>query len=153
MTWAFSLAEVMRRHSVRNFVFSSTAAVYGTPSIISDYLISHPIIRKVSFTGSVPVGKHLAALAGQHMKRATMELGGPTSADIIRRAYLSFFSDLAAGDIEGLVTLTLALSDGLFIAGEVDDLDLGEAFDWQATAILGAAEQIRQSKHRSRSSR
>jgi AcrR family transcriptional regulator len=76
-----------------------------------------------------------------------------TAANIIRRAYLTFFSDLAAGDIEGLVTLTLALSDGLFIAGEVDDLDLGEAFDWQATAILGAAEQIRQSKHRSRSSR
>ena len=34
------------------------------------------IVRKVTFTGSTPVRKHLAALAGQHMKRATMELGG-----------------------------------------------------------------------------
>ena len=50
--------------------------VYGTPSEISNYLIPHPVIRKVSFTGSVPVGKQLAALAGQHMKRVTMELGG-----------------------------------------------------------------------------
>jgi succinate-semialdehyde dehydrogenase/glutarate-semialdehyde dehydrogenase len=50
--------------------------VYGVPAEISEYLIPSPIIRKVSFTGSVPVGKHLAALAGQHMKRATMELGG-----------------------------------------------------------------------------
>ncbi|QOH70644.1 NAD-dependent succinate-semialdehyde dehydrogenase [Pseudomonas putida] len=50
--------------------------VYGTPSEISDYCIPSPIIRKVSFTGSVPVGKHLAALAGQYMKPATMELGG-----------------------------------------------------------------------------
>src|SRR5690606_33587486 len=33
-------------------------------------------VRKVSFTGSVPVGKQLAALAGAHMKRITMELGG-----------------------------------------------------------------------------
>ena len=33
-------------------------------------------MRKVSFTGSVPVGKQLAALAGAHMKRVTMELGG-----------------------------------------------------------------------------
>lgn len=50
--------------------------VYGVPAEISEYLIPSPIIRKVSFTGSVPVGKHLAALAGQHMKRTTMELGG-----------------------------------------------------------------------------
>lgn len=50
--------------------------VYGVPAEISEYLIPHPTIRKISFTGSTPVGKHLAALAGQHMKRATMELGG-----------------------------------------------------------------------------
>ena len=50
--------------------------VYGVPSVISEYLIGHPVIRKVTFTGSTVVGKRLAALAGQHMKRATMELGG-----------------------------------------------------------------------------
>lgn len=50
--------------------------VYGNPAEISAYLIAHPVIRLVSFTGSTPVGKLLAALAGQHMKRATMELGG-----------------------------------------------------------------------------
>ncbi|MBB5216323.1 NAD-dependent succinate-semialdehyde dehydrogenase [Parapusillimonas granuli] len=50
--------------------------VWGVPSEISDYLIRSPIVRKVSFTGSVPVGKQLAALAGAHMKRVTMELGG-----------------------------------------------------------------------------
>lgn len=50
--------------------------VYGTPSEISETLIAHPAIRKVTFTGSTVVGKMLAALAGSHMKRATMELGG-----------------------------------------------------------------------------
>jgi len=50
--------------------------VYGVPSEISEYLIAHPVIKKISFTGSTPVGKQLAALAGLHMKRATMELGG-----------------------------------------------------------------------------
>jgi succinate-semialdehyde dehydrogenase/glutarate-semialdehyde dehydrogenase len=50
--------------------------VYGVPSEISEYLIAHPAIRKISFTGSVAVGKQLASLAGLHMKRATMELGG-----------------------------------------------------------------------------
>ncbi len=50
--------------------------VYGDPAEISSYLIPHPTIRKITFTGSTEVGKQLAALAGQHMKRATMELGG-----------------------------------------------------------------------------
>lgn len=50
--------------------------VYGVPAEISEYLIAHPVVRKVTFTGSTPVGKLLASLAGQHMKRATMELGG-----------------------------------------------------------------------------
>lgn len=50
--------------------------VWGVPSEVSDHLVRSPIVRKVSFTGSVPVGKHLAALAGAHMKRVTMELGG-----------------------------------------------------------------------------
>jgi succinate-semialdehyde dehydrogenase/glutarate-semialdehyde dehydrogenase len=50
--------------------------VFGNPAEISGYLIPHPVIRKITFTGSTPVGKQLAALAGQHMKRVTMELGG-----------------------------------------------------------------------------
>lgn len=50
--------------------------VYGNPAEISGYLVPHRLIRKITFTGSTPVGKQLAALAGQHMKRVTMELGG-----------------------------------------------------------------------------
>lgn len=56
--------------------------VYGIPAEISEYLIPHPAIKKISFTGSTPVGKHLAALAGKYMKRATMELGGHAPAMI-----------------------------------------------------------------------
>jgi len=66
---------------VRAFVDAGIPAgviglVYGNPAEVSGYLIPHPAIRKITFTGSTPVGKQLAALAGQHMKRATMELGG-----------------------------------------------------------------------------
>lgn len=60
--------------------------VFGVPSEVSDYLIRHPIIRKVSFTGSTVVGKHLAALAGAHMKRVTMELGGHAPAIVFADA-------------------------------------------------------------------
>lgn len=50
--------------------------VFGDPAEISEYLIASPIIRKITFTGSTPVGKLLAGLAGRHMKRVSMELGG-----------------------------------------------------------------------------
>ncbi|MBX9701242.1 MAG: NAD-dependent succinate-semialdehyde dehydrogenase [Acetobacteraceae bacterium] len=62
--------------------------VYGVPAEISEYLIPHPVIRKVTFTGSTPVGKQLAALAGQHMKRVTMELGGHAPAIVFDDADL-----------------------------------------------------------------
>lgn len=50
--------------------------VFGVPAMISEYLIASPVIRKISFTGSTKVGKHLASLAGGEMKPVTMELGG-----------------------------------------------------------------------------
>ncbi len=50
--------------------------VFGVPANISEHLIAKDEVRKISFTGSIPVGKHLAVLAAKGMKRATMELGG-----------------------------------------------------------------------------
>ena len=50
--------------------------VFGVPDLISRHLIESPVIRKVSFTGSVPVGRLLAAQAGQALKPITLELGG-----------------------------------------------------------------------------
>lgn len=50
--------------------------VFGVPSEVSRQLIAAPEIRKVSFTGSVPVGRQLAQLAATHLKRITLELGG-----------------------------------------------------------------------------
>lgn len=71
--------------------------VYGTPAMISAHLIAHPVIRKISFTGSVPVGKHLAALAGAHMKRATMELGGHAPAVVFDDVDIEHVSTLLVG--------------------------------------------------------
>ena len=51
-------------------------AVFGVPDEVSRHLLGSPIIRKLSFTGSTVVGKHLAKLAIEDMKRTTMELGG-----------------------------------------------------------------------------
>ena len=80
--------------------------VWGVPAQVSRHLIESPITRKVSFTGSVPVGKQLAALAGAHMKRMTMELGGHSpvlvfdDADIPRAAeMLARFKVRNAGQV------------------------------------------------------
>lgn len=50
--------------------------VFGVPAEVSEHLVRSPVIRKLSFTGSVPVGRRLGALAAEQVKRATMELGG-----------------------------------------------------------------------------
>ncbi|WP_037502303.1 NAD-dependent succinate-semialdehyde dehydrogenase [Sphingomonas jaspsi] len=50
--------------------------VHGVPDMVSRHLIGSPIVRKVSFTGSVPVGKHLMKIAADGVKRLTLELGG-----------------------------------------------------------------------------
>ena len=75
-----SVAELIKAFDEAGMPKGSINLVYGIPAEISEYLIAHPIIRKVTFTGSTAVGKQLAALAGSHMKRATMELGGHSPA-------------------------------------------------------------------------
>jgi succinate-semialdehyde dehydrogenase/glutarate-semialdehyde dehydrogenase len=71
-----SPAELIRAFADAGIPPGVLGLVYGNPADISNYLIPHPVIRKITFTGSTPVGKQLAALAGKHMKRVTMELGG-----------------------------------------------------------------------------
>jgi len=71
--------------------------VFGDPAEISGYLIPHRVIRKVTFTGSTPVGKQLAALAGAHMKRVTMELGGHAPVIIAEDADVALAVEAAGG--------------------------------------------------------
>ncbi|RMR18591.1 Succinate-semialdehyde dehydrogenase [Pseudomonas amygdali pv. ulmi] len=87
-----SPAELIRAFADAGVPAGVIGLVYGDPAEISGYLIPHPVIRKVTFTGSTPVGKQLAALAGKHMKRATMELGGHAPALVFDDADI----DLAA---------------------------------------------------------
>ena len=71
-----SAAELIRAFADAGLPPGVVGLVFGDPAEISNCLIPHPGIRKVTFTGSTAVGKQLASLAGAHMKRVTMELGG-----------------------------------------------------------------------------
>jgi succinate-semialdehyde dehydrogenase/glutarate-semialdehyde dehydrogenase len=91
-----SPAELIRAFADAGIPAGVIGLVYGVPAEISQYLIPHPVIKKISFTGSTPVGKQLAALAGLHMKRATMELGGHAPAIVFDDADLDVASSVLA---------------------------------------------------------
>ena len=93
-----SCAELIRAYVDAGVPAGVLGLVFGIPSEISEYLIPNPIIRKISFTGSTSVGKHLAALAGQHMKRATMELGGHAPAIVFDDADVEYATKILAAN-------------------------------------------------------
>ena len=92
-----SPAELIRAFADAGVPAGVINLVYGVPSEISEYLIPHPVIRKMSFTGSTAVGKQLAAIAGAHMKRVTMELGGHAPAIVFDDADVDVASRMLAG--------------------------------------------------------
>jgi acyl-CoA reductase-like NAD-dependent aldehyde dehydrogenase len=67
------IAEIMREHGLPENVFQ---IVTGKGSVLGEALVADPRVAKVAFTGSTPVGKHVAELAARGVKRVTLELGG-----------------------------------------------------------------------------
>ena len=93
-----SCAELVRAYVDAGVPVGVVQLVFGVPAEISEYLIPHPVVRKISFTGSTVVGKHLAALAGKHMKRATMELGGHAPSIVFNDADLDAAATILAAN-------------------------------------------------------
>jgi len=67
------IAELMRGAGLPDGVFQ---VVTGAGSVLGEALVTDPRVAKVAFTGSTPVGKHVAELAARGVKRVTLELGG-----------------------------------------------------------------------------
>lgn len=72
--------------------------VFGAPSDISEHLLASPVIRKVTFTGSTAVGKHLAKLAAENLQRTTLELGGHGPVLVFKDADIDKALDTMAGN-------------------------------------------------------
>lgn len=88
-------AEMVRAFADAGLPPGAIGLLFGDPPQISSFLIAHPMIRHMTFTGSVAVGKSLAALAARHMKRMTLELGGHAPAIICEDSDVT----LAAGEL------------------------------------------------------
>ncbi len=108
--------------------------VYGNPAEISAYLIPHPVIRKITFTGSTVVGKQLAALAGRHMKRVTMELGGHAPVIVAEDADIAL-AVKAAGGAKFRSAGQVCISPTRFLVHESIARDLAGALAKQAQAL------------------
>jgi acyl-CoA reductase-like NAD-dependent aldehyde dehydrogenase len=67
------LAEILSEAGLPPGVFN---VVTGQGSVVGEALVTHPLVRKVAFTGSTPVGERVAAQAAKGSKRVTLELGG-----------------------------------------------------------------------------
>ncbi len=82
---AYILAECIEAAGLPPGVFNVLAAGRET----GDYLIRHPGIDKISFTGSTAAGKHIAGVAAQRLVRASFELGGKSAAIVLDDADMS----------------------------------------------------------------
>jgi NAD-dependent aldehyde dehydrogenases len=63
---------------------------------VGDEMISHPAVRRISFTGSTDVGRIIAEKAGRHLKRAVLELGGKDPLIVLADADVDYAVDAAA---------------------------------------------------------
>jgi succinate-semialdehyde dehydrogenase/glutarate-semialdehyde dehydrogenase len=72
------------------------SVVFGDPATVSEHLIRAPGIRKVTFTGSTVVGRRIAALAAEGVKRVTLELGGHAPVLVFDDADLDHAVELSA---------------------------------------------------------
>ena len=70
---ALLMAKALQEAGVPDGVFN---VVFGVPAEVCPYILRSKVIRKLTFTGSVPVGKELVKIAADNMIRTTMELGG-----------------------------------------------------------------------------
>ncbi|MFE5287731.1 aldehyde dehydrogenase [Nocardia sp. NPDC056611] len=70
-------------------IFAEAGLPEGVLSVLpaeadaSEYLVSHPGIDKVTFTGSSAVGRKIASIAGSQLKRCSLELGGKSAAILL----------------------------------------------------------------------
>ena len=115
--------------------------VFGVPAEVSEHLCSSPIPRKLSFTGSVPVGIHLQKLAAENMIKCTMELGGHSPVMVFEDGDIEKAAKIAAaGKYRNAGQVCVSPTrffvqksvHGKFVdafVSEVDNLNIGDGMD------------------------
>jgi len=79
-------AEILEEAGAPPGVFNVITCSRDRVAEMGDELVEHPLVKGVSFTGSTPVGRQIAAKAGAHLKKACVELGGKDSLIVLEDA-------------------------------------------------------------------
>lgn len=82
---AAKFAQTLQSAEIPNGVFN---VVFGSGQVVGNALATHPLVQVVAFTGSTEVGKDLAEIAGRHLKRISLELGGKNAVIVLADADL-----------------------------------------------------------------
>ena len=85
----YVLAEAIEKAGIPPGVFNLVTA----DRTASERLVVHPDVDKISFTGSVPAGKRIAALCAERIARVTLELGGKSPAVVLEDADIESVAD------------------------------------------------------------
>ena len=129
---AIAMGKALQDAGLPNGVFN---IVFGIPSHVSEHLIASQTVRKISFTGSVPVGKHLAGLAAQRMQRTTMELGGHAPVVVFDDADVEKAADLlVAGKYRNAGQICISPTR-FFIQDQIYDIFI-DAFVERASSLV-----------------
>lgn len=79
-------AEIMEEAGFPPGVFNVITCSRDRVAEMGDELVEHPLVKGISFTGSTPVGRQIAAKAGAHLKKCCVELGGKDSLIVLEDA-------------------------------------------------------------------
>jgi aldehyde dehydrogenase (NAD+) len=96
LTGGLLLAEIFEEAGLPPGVLNVITGTREAAEEIGDEMISHPAVRRISFTGSTEVGRIIAEKAGRHLKRAVLELGGKDPLIILGDADIDYAADAAA---------------------------------------------------------
>jgi acyl-CoA reductase-like NAD-dependent aldehyde dehydrogenase len=83
-------AEVFEETGLPSGVFNVVTNGPGFSGEVGDEFIEHPKVRRLSFTGSTEVGRHIAEKAARHLKKVTLELGGNDPLIILKDADIDY---------------------------------------------------------------
>ncbi len=81
-------AEILEEAGIPKGVFNVVTCSRESVGEVGDEMIENPLVKAISFTGSTAVGRHIAAKAGAHLKKACVELGGKDSMIVLEDANL-----------------------------------------------------------------
>ncbi|MEU3031989.1 aldehyde dehydrogenase [Streptomyces incarnatus] len=127
---AYLLGEIAREAGLPEGVLS----ILPADREVSEYLVGHPGLDKVSFTGSVAAGKRVMAVAARHLTRVTLELGGKSAAVVLPDA------DLRAA-VAGIVPAAW-MNNGQACVAQSRVLVPRERYDEFADAFARAADAL-----------